>query len=112
MSRQLLDLVTFVVEDDVLLDAHGKTQETNYTQHVVVVVEETGHMRPTHGGDVLVVDATQRVRAKELCLLDVRTVHLVQLPAVSVCVDTTNVLDCRVYVAHVFQAPDTRADHL
>ena len=79
---------------------------------MLVVVEEARLSCKLHTIQTLVVDAALRVRREKLGLLDVSSVHLVQLPPVAVGVQAARVLYVWIYLTHVLETPDARTNHL
>ena len=110
LHRQLFDFISLTCLNNVLAYAHGESEEANDTQHMIVVVHEPCLISEHHfslGGC-----SELGTWFEELSLLDVTVVDFVKLPIVSVRLDDTRILNGRIDVVHVLQAPETSTHSL
>lgn len=106
---QFFNLVNFAFLHNVFLNAHCKPDQANYTQHMLVVVEKS-RARSVQTDFVSV--ESNAARLEKFCLLNMRPVHFIKFPAMTVSVDDPRVFYCRIHIRHVFQAPQTSWDCL
>lgn len=110
LHRQLFNFVNFGSLHQILLNAHCKSEHAQHAQHMVIVVKKAGFFSKF---DNFVATFPQFFPwFEKLGLLYVRSVHLIQLPIVTVCVNDSCIAYFRIYGTHMFQAPQTSAYRL
>ena len=101
--RQLFNFVHLRSLHKVLLYTHCKAQHAQNTQHVIIVVKKA---RLICKFDNFVPFFPQLFPwLEKLGLLYVSSVHLIQFPIVSICVDNPRIGNRWIYITHVLQTP-------
>ena len=101
--RQLFNFVHLRSLHKIFFNTHCKAQHAQHAQHVIIVVEKA---RLICKFDNFVPFLPQLFPwLEKLGLLYVSSVHLVQLPIVSICVDNASISNRWIYITHVLQTP-------
>lgn len=96
---QFFNFVHFTCLHDIVRYTHSEPEHANYTEHVVVIVEETRLVSEHH----LSVVRTSQVFLgfKELGLFDMASVNFVHFPVVAIRMDHSCILDLGINLVHM-----------